>query len=158
MSATITTSQPLYNSTSATINTTLPLGVTVANAVSNNYPYTITSAGSSSSGQYLQSNGTNTTWTSPVWATNTGAYSIGTGDYANSSLQVKGDANFEGDVKIKGKSIIDLINNIEQRLAILHPNTELENKWEDLKKLGDMYRQLEQEIIEKEKMWAILKE
>jgi len=27
-----------------------------------------------------------------------------------------------------------------------------------LKKLGDMYRQLEQEIIEKEKMWAILKE
>jgi hypothetical protein len=149
MSATITTSQPLYNSTSATINTTLPLGVTVANAVSNNYPYTITSAGSSSSGQYLQSNGINSTWTSPTWTV---------GDYANSSLQVRGDANFEGDVKIKGKSIVDLINNIEQRLAILHPNTELENKWEDLKKLGDMYRQLEQEIIEKEKMWAILKE
>jgi len=149
MSATITTSQPLYNSTSATINTTLPLGVTVANAVSNNYPYTITSAGSSSSGQYLQSNGINTVWASSTWTAS---------DYANSSLQVRGDANFEGDVKIKGKSIIDLINNIEQRLAILHPNTELESKWEDLKKLGDMYRQLEQEIIEKEKMWAILKE
>jgi len=154
MTATITTSAPTYSSSSATISTSLPIGITS----SNTFPYTVTSTGSGSSGQYLQSNGTATTWASPIWATNTGAYSIATGDYANSSLQVKGDANFEGDVKIKGKSLVDLINNIEQRLAILHPNTELENKWEDLKKLGDMYRQLEQEIIEKEKMWAILKE
>jgi hypothetical protein len=145
MSATITTSHPLNSSTGATMSTVLP----VSSAVSSQYPYTVTSTGSSSSGQYLQSNGINSTWTSPTWSVS---------DYANSSLQVRGDANFEGDVKIKGKSIIDLINNIEQRLAILHPNTELENKWEDLKKLGDMYRQLEQEIIEKEKMWAILKE
>jgi len=145
MTATITTSHPLNSSTGATMSTVLP----VSSAVSSQYPYTVTSTGSSSSGQYLQSNGINSTWTSPTWSVS---------DYANSSLQVRGDANFEGDVKIKGKSIIDLINNIEQRLAILHPNTELENKWEDLKKLGDMYRQLEQEIIEKEKMWAILKE
>ena len=145
MTATITTSAPTYSSSSATISTSLPIGITS----SNTFPYTVTSTGSGSSGQYLQSNGINSTWASPTWTV---------GDYANSSLQVRGDANFEGDVKIKGKSIIDLINNIEQRLAILHPNTELENKWEDLKKLGDMYRQLEQEIIEKEKMWAILKE
>ena len=145
MTATITTSHPLNSSTGATMSTVLP----VSSAVSSQYPYTVTSTGSSSSGQYLQSNGINSTWTSPTWAVS---------DYANSSLQVRGHANFEGDVKIKGKSIIDLINNIEQRLAILHPNTELESKWEDLKKLGDMYRQLEQEIIEKEKMWAILKE
>ena len=145
MTATITTSAPTYSSSSATISTSLPIGITS----SNTFPYTVTSTGSGSSGQYLQSNGINSTWTSPTWAVS---------DYANSSLQVRGDANFEGDVKIKGKSIIDLINNIEQRLAILHPNTELESKWEDLKKLGDMYRQLEQEIIEKEKMWAILKE
>jgi len=145
MTATITTSHPLNSSTGATMSTVLP----VSSAVSSQYPYTVTSTGSSSSGQYLQSNGINSTWTSPTWSVS---------DYANSSLQVRGDANFEGDVKIKGKSIIDLINNIEQRLAILHPNTELESKWEDLKKLGDMYRQLEQEIIEKEKMWAILKE
>lgn len=152
MTATIITSTPTYSSSSATVSTSLPIGITS----SNTFPYTVTSTVSGSSGQYMYSNGTNPVWVSP----NT----ISTGTYSNNTLHVKGNANFEGDadfagdVKIKGKSIVDLINNIEQRLAILHPNEKLENKWEDLKKLGDMYRQLEQEIIEKEKMWAILKE
>lgn len=93
-----------------------------------------------------------TTNTGPLWdnisinATNTPR-----------SLEVVGDANFEGDLKIKGKSLSKTLEEIEKRLAILHPNKELEEKWERLKSLGDMYRELEQEIIEKEKVYQILK-
>ena len=72
-------------------------------------------------------------------------------------MQVRGDAEFEGDVKIKGKSIAETLDKIEQRLAILHPNEKLEERWEELKKLGDAYRELEKDIIEKEKIWDTLK-
>lgn len=85
---------------------------------------------------------------------------ISISDYLNTShqgLKVNGDAEIDGDLKIKGKSIVDMIENIEKRLAILHPNPELEDKWEKLKLLGEKYRKLEQEIIEKQKCWDILK-
>ena len=72
-------------------------------------------------------------------------------------MQVKGDADFEGDLKLKGKSLKDSLEAIEERLAILRPNEELEEKWENLRGLRKMYMELEAEIIEKEKMWAILK-
>jgi hypothetical protein len=73
------------------------------------------------------------------------------------TLSVKGDANFEGEVSIKGKNIADMFAKIEERLAILHPNPKLEDKWDELKELSKRYKELEAEIIEKEKMWAILK-
>jgi hypothetical protein len=79
------------------------------------------------------------------------------------SLQVKGTAEFEhdvtmsGDLKIQGKSIKESLDKIEDRLAILHTNEELEENWENLRGLRKMYMELEAEIIEKEKMWAILK-
>ncbi len=73
------------------------------------------------------------------------------------TLQVKGDAEFEGDVKINGKSIVDTLEKLEERLAILKPNHELEDRWEELKELSKRYKELEKELIEKEKMWDILK-
>ena len=73
------------------------------------------------------------------------------------SLSVKGNADFEGEVTIKGKSLTTTLDKIEERLAILHPNPELEDRWDELKELGKRYKELEQEIIEKEKVWAILK-
>ena len=72
------------------------------------------------------------------------------------SLSVKGNADFEGEVTIKGKSLTDMLDKIEERLAILHPNEKLEDKWDELKELGKRYKELEAEIIEKERMWAIL--
>ncbi len=75
----------------------------------------------------------------------------------DNSLLVKGDAKFEGALTIQGKSIKDSLDKIEERLAILHPNEELEEKWDKLRGLRKMYMELEAEIIEKEKMWAILK-
>lgn len=73
------------------------------------------------------------------------------------SLQVRGDAEFDGDVKIKGKSLNKTLEKIEEKLAILHPNEELEEKWEQLRELRKQYMELEKEITEKEKMWDILK-
>ena len=85
----------------------------------------------------------------PTWDTNWGS--------RNNGLKVIGDAEFEGDVKIKGKSITEMFEKIEEKLAILHPNEELEAKWEKLRELRKQYIELEKEIIEKEKMWDILK-
>lgn len=76
---------------------------------------------------------------------------------SGSTLKVMGNAEFDGEVSIKGKNLSEMLDKIEQRLAILHPNEKLEEKWERLKSLGQMYRELEAEIIEKEAMWAILK-
>jgi hypothetical protein len=99
---------------------------------------------------YIVSNGSSGSWN---WAS---ISSVDT-SLSGATLHVKGDADFDGEVSIKGKNIADMFAKIEERLAILHPNPKLEEKWERLKSLGQMYRELEAEIIEKEKMWAILK-
>ncbi len=72
-------------------------------------------------------------------------------------LTVKGDAEFEGDIKIKGVNLTDRLDEIEKRLAILRPNNDLEGRWEKLKALGEEYRKLEKEILEGESIWDILK-
>ena len=105
-----------------------------------------TSAGSS--GQVLTSNGTNTSWAN---------ISIAEPNLQGATLKVNGNADFDGEVTIKGKNLTDMLEKIEERLAILHPNPELEDKWDELKELGKRYKELEAEIIEKEKIWAILK-
>jgi hypothetical protein len=101
-----------------------------------------------SSGQVYTTNGTNTGWAN---------LSLADPDLQGSTLSVKGNADFEGEVTIKGKNLTDMLEKIEERLAILHPNEKLEEKWDELKELGKRYKELEAEIIEKEKIWAILK-
>lgn len=103
-----------------------------------------------------------TTGSSGYIYTTTGTDTISIADYANGwtgqqALHVKGDANFEGDIKIKGKSLVESLEKIEEKLAILHPNEELEEKWQKLRDLRKMYIELEAEIKEKEKILSILK-
>jgi hypothetical protein len=107
-------------------------------------------------GAYLMSNGSGTN----TWATTTVS---GQTDLTPNSLQVKGKSEFEddvniiGDLKLQGKSLKDSLDAIEKRLAILHPNEELEEKWDNLRGLRQAYMELEAEIIEKEKVWNILR-
>jgi len=101
-----------------------------------------------SAGDYLISNGAN----GYDWGTISASTNL-----SGNSLDVKGDANFEGDLKLQGKSLKESLDSIEERLAILRPNEELEEKWENLRGLRKAYMELEAEIIEKEKMWNILK-
>lgn len=141
------------------INYNQPLSTTVTGNLNwNNTIGTITSGTGgytiNGSGGYGYTIGTHTT---PYTYTDTitlGDFSINAGQDA---LEVKGDANFNGDIKLKGKSLSDVLDNIEKRLAILHPNPELEEHWDELKALGERYRELEKEILEKEKVWDILK-
>lgn len=102
-------------------------------------------------GQVYTMSGMNGTSYTNDWIT------VSNNNLSGATLEVKGDANFEGDIKIKGKSINESLERIEERLAILHPNEELEEKWEQLRGLRKMYMELEAEIIEKEKIWKILK-
>jgi hypothetical protein len=58
---------------------------------------------------------------------------------------------------VKGVKLSERLDEIEKRLAILRPNNDLENRWEELKELGERYRELEKEILGKEHVWDILK-
>lgn len=80
---------------------------------------------------------------------NSGNYSINTpwisvDDNTNApGLKVKGDADFDGDVKIKGKSLNEFMETLEKRLAILQPDPKKLEKFEALKKAYNHYKMLE---------------
>ena len=95
-----------------------------------------------------------TSGTSPYWIDTT---AITNANLSQNSLKVNGDAEFIGDIKLKGKSLDKALTKIEERLAILHPNEKLEEKWEKLRDLRKQYMELEADIIEKEKIVEILK-
>jgi len=99
---------------------------------------------------------TNTNLSTSVTNNSVNWQSIDNNSFQDSKLRVRGTAIFESDVIIKGKSLNDTLDKIEERLAILRPNPALEDKWHELKELGNKYRILEAEIIAKQKMWDIL--
>lgn len=72
-------------------------------------------------------------------------------------LHVSGDAEIQGNLTVNGVDVSQALAQINQRLAILKPNKELESRWERLKALADEYRTLEKEILEQEKIYDILK-
>ena len=62
------------------------------------------------------------------------------------------------DITVGGKSLTKAIEQIEERLGILHPNPELEERWDKLKDLRKQYMEMEKDLLEKEKIMKILKE
>jgi hypothetical protein len=82
---------------------------------------------------------------------------IATGTKASNTLSVQGDAEFNGDITVKGRSLAEFMESVEHRLNILRPDPKLESEWDQLRALGEQYRKLEQQLTEKEKMWQILK-
>ena len=120
----------------------------------------IGSAGSYlSAGPYISSIDTSSVmWSATpntVWTTNTADWSIGTSVSQSGTMELKGD---NADIKVNGRSLMDAIDALEQRLNILVPNPELEKEWDELRELGDRYRALEKKCQEKGDMWAKLKE
>ena len=115
--------------------TTSPIGNVTISATGSSY--NIGAMGTS--GSYLYSTGGSN---GTSWATTTSA--------ANpSSIKVAGDAEFEGDIKIKGRSLEKLLTTIEDRLAILQtPDPKKLEKYAALKKAYDHYKTLERLIGE----------
>jgi hypothetical protein len=91
----------------------------------------ITISNGGSSGSILTSNGA-----SPIW-TNNITTSI------TPSIDVKGDANFDGDIKWKGRSLGDMLETIENRLSMLVPDPKKLENFEALKKAYEHYKTLE---------------
>jgi len=101
------------------------------------------SGASGSNGYTLTTTGTGTNY---AWNTTS----------INSTLSVQGDAEFDGDITVKGRSLYEFMESVEQRLNILRPNPALEAEWDQLRALGKQYRELEQQLTEKSKMWNTL--
>ena len=105
--------------------------------------YTITN-GAGGGGMYGTGAGLGVNWNS----------STSTVHIDGSGLTMKQGA----DIKIGEKSLTEAIEKIEERLGILKPNPELEERWEKLKELRKQYMELEKDLLEKEKIMKILKE
>lgn len=124
---------------------------------------TVSSITAGGSGATLTTTGGGLMWNNPNYTVTASPYTVsntttGWTTYNQPQvLKVAGNAEFEGDVKIKGVSLDERLNTIEERLGILRPNNDLEGKWEKLKKLGEEYRKLEKEILEGESIWDTLK-
>ena len=91
------------------------------------YNVGIGATGSSSSNYSYITNGTAGSWNT----------------ISNPGLTCSGDANFEGDVKIKGVSIAKALDDINKRLAILVPDPVKLEHFAALKKAYDHYKLLE---------------
>ena len=97
--------------------------------------------------------GSNTVWTT----TGTGSSPYTINPY---TMNQSGKVHISGenaDLVIGEKSMRDWMERVEEQLNILTPNPELEKEWEELKSLGEQYRQLEQHIKDKQATWDRLK-
>lgn len=102
--------------------------------------YSVTGATTVPSNGYLTSTGS--------WNGISGGGSITvnpmlTTNVSNTSITVKGDAEFEGDIKVDGKSLRDWMAIMEKRLAILVPDPKKLKKYEALQKAYNHYKMLE---------------
>lgn len=64
----------------------------------------------------------------------------------------------EADLMINGQGLNDRLTRIEQQLNIMVPNPVLEAQWDQLRALGDEYRRLEAELLEKQQAWRALQQ
>ena len=56
----------------------------------------------------------------------------------------------DADIEINGVSLWATMQEISNRLNIMHTNPELETQWQELRELGEQYRKLEQHILDKQ--------
>ena len=106
------------------------------------------------------------TWTagaadiSPFWGVgSSNGYTYNTNTNIT-DLNQSGKISLKGenaDIDVNGVSLKDFMQRVEQRLAILTPDARLEEEWEELRVLGDRYRELEKEINDRMKTFDILK-
>lgn len=91
---------------------------------------------------------------SPSWINASPTYATVSGSNGSGVIDITGP---DADIKLNGESLITRLRVIEDRLNILQPNQKLEAEWDQLRELGEAYRRLEAEILEKQKMWDTLK-
>lgn len=85
------------------------------------------------------------------WTTTSNPTTISQGG----TMELRGE---NADIKVNGRSLMEAIDRLEERLNILVPNPELETEWDELRELGERYRELEKKCKEKGEMWKKLKQ
>ena len=131
------------------VGTFSSIGATGSNSYSVSPSYTIGTNGTSAAD-----------WNNLSITTGTGTSSIPWIASSPTTITQSGVMELRGenaDIKINGRSLMDAIGDLEQRLNMLVPNPELEAEWEELRELGDRYRKLEKQCKEKGEMWKKLK-
>jgi hypothetical protein len=103
-------------------------------------PFTISGGTGINTWPYTFSTGTNT----QPWYSQT----------TSSKITLEGA---DADIEVNGISLLKTMQEIQSRLNLLQPNTALEKEWEELYALGKKYRELEQQIKEKQATWDRLK-
>lgn len=68
-------------------------------------------------------------------------------------MRISGD---DADIEINGISLKQTLEDIQQRMAILQPNPELEKEFKELREIRQKYMQLERNLLEKKEMWDTL--
>jgi hypothetical protein len=104
---------------------------------------TMTSSIGAQGSQYTISTGAgaNGTWNASPYiytTNNTSAVNV-----SSAGLHVTSDAEFDGDIKWKGRSLGDLLTTIEKRLSILTPDPAKLEHFEALQKAYKHYKTLE---------------
>jgi hypothetical protein len=103
-----------------------------------------------------------TTAGSAGYLTINGSNGMSYDDIRPKSIVVQGQAQFDSDVEVKGSITVRGVNlaeslaRIEERLNLLQPNLKLEAEWEQLRVLGEQYRQLERDMLDKLELVGIL--
>ena len=128
----MTTNITISQSLGATMASSTASNIFATNWAGGSVPYTIGPVGSTQSS---------------VWPQTTSIAN------ANGSVHLLGD---EADLIVNGKSILKTINALEQRIGWFDLNPAVEKDWNELKQLGDQYRKLEAQIVEKMKVWTTL--
>ena len=113
-------------------------------------------SGTASTHVYVSPNTQGHTWTT------TGTTGINYPWNNNATLNVGSSGIVElrgekADIKVNGESLMDTLRGLQERLNWLVPNTELEKEWDELRELGERYRELEKQCAEKADMWSKLK-
>jgi hypothetical protein len=90
-----------------------------------------------------------------AWGTDTiTASGISTSISQSGTIELRGE---DADIVVNGVSLMDKLDAIAERLNLLDVNKELEEEWDQLRELGERYRELEQECKAKSEMWKTLK-
>jgi hypothetical protein len=89
--------------------------------------------------------------------TNTWISSADSNQLTYGELDVTHTLNVEGEFILNGVSVDKRLQKLEDYFGIIQTNSKLEDRWEDLKKLGEEYRKLEAHLLKKEQVWAKLK-
>ena len=120
--------------------TTIP----IKNTATNNLTVTIPTGGGGGGmgGAYVINNGWNAT---------------GVSDVKSNAIHVNGDAVFKGNITWQDRDMREWFEAVESRLAILHPNPELEKDWEKLAQLRMQYVELERKLLDQQRVFDILK-